>query len=319
MNGGGYYRMHRGWMDHPMFKPEPYTEREAWLWLIENAAWKDGRKRVGPCTIEVKRGQVAASLRFMACAWKWNEPKVRRFLSRMKTDAAIDAASDAGVNVITICNYEVYQSDHTQVDAADDAANDAQPTQTRRKKEGKKNPPMSPDGGLEGKPAVKPAKGERSYSAEEQAGLKPIIETYPKRLGSTGWKDACSRMADIVAAGRATWDELFQITKAHAQQMAKAGKVGTDKVPMASTFFGDQKGYWSEALEGIRRSGSGSQDKVLALYRKALIDYRKGGTWDPIFGPLPRTPGCDIPAELINEILGPPPVVSRPTLTVVNA
>lgn len=113
----GYYRMARGWMNNPVFKPEPFTEREAWLWLIEEAAWRPRKKRVGTTLIALQRGQIAASLRFMATAWGWKKDRVRRFLKRLADDSmliskcsknATPGATDC--TVITLCNYDAYQA-----------------------------------------------------------------------------------------------------------------------------------------------------------------------------------------------------------------
>jgi hypothetical protein len=43
----GTFNVARGVFDHPVFAREPFTEREAWLWLIAEAQWKPVRKRVG--------------------------------------------------------------------------------------------------------------------------------------------------------------------------------------------------------------------------------------------------------------------------------
>jgi hypothetical protein len=131
----GSYRMARGWMDNPVFKREPYTEREAWLWLIEHAAFLPHSRKIGHNRIELKRGQVAASMRYLAAAWKWSEARVRRFLRRLKGDAMIDApndaASDAPVTVISLVNYDTYQARIDHSDAASDAASDGKATQIR--------------------------------------------------------------------------------------------------------------------------------------------------------------------------------------------
>jgi hypothetical protein len=131
----GSYRMARGWMDNPVFKREPYTEREAWLWLIEHAAFLPHSRKIGHNRIELKRGQVAASMRYLAAAWKWSEARVRRFLRRLKSDAMIDApndaASDAPVTVISLVKYDTYQARIDQSDAASDAACDGKTTQIR--------------------------------------------------------------------------------------------------------------------------------------------------------------------------------------------
>ena len=105
MSGHGVFAIDRGIWDHPVFKSEPFTEREAFMWLVGAAAFRPRRVRGPAGGIELQRGQVAHSLRFMASKWKWKEPRVRRFLTRLKNDAMIDAASDAGQTVVSICNY----------------------------------------------------------------------------------------------------------------------------------------------------------------------------------------------------------------------
>lgn len=37
----GWYKMQRGWMDSPVFGKAVYSEREAWIWLIENAVFSE--------------------------------------------------------------------------------------------------------------------------------------------------------------------------------------------------------------------------------------------------------------------------------------
>ena len=81
---GGYFKMRRGWMDSRDFKPvsnkAPLCERAAWIWLIEHAAWKPQKWRVGGATIQLQRGQLIASLRYLGKAWGWSKSRVQRFL-----------------------------------------------------------------------------------------------------------------------------------------------------------------------------------------------------------------------------------------------
>ena len=132
---GGVFAISRDLFDHPMFADEPYTEREAWVWLIKEAAWRDRTVRVGKKVCALKRGQLATSMRFMADKWKWAEARVRRFLKRLKIDAMIDVSSDALATQITICNYNEYQRVSLPSDAVDAAPADAAATQHRRKQE----------------------------------------------------------------------------------------------------------------------------------------------------------------------------------------
>lgn len=104
MSRGGVFAVSRGVFDHPFFAKEPYTEREAWLWLVGEAAWEPRKARVGNDMIMLQRGQLAHSERFMAQRWGWNKSRVHRFLIRLKIEAMLDRES----NRITICNYDKY-------------------------------------------------------------------------------------------------------------------------------------------------------------------------------------------------------------------
>ena len=135
---GGYYQMHRGWLDHHALQGEPFDRRSAWCWLVEEAQWQGRRCQIGGHFVELKRGQLSHSTRFMARAWGWSEARVRRFVTRLKIDAMIDADSDAGQLVITLCNYDRYQTTPGETDAPCDAGSDAAATQTKERKKRKK-------------------------------------------------------------------------------------------------------------------------------------------------------------------------------------
>lgn len=124
----GYYLMHRGWMENPVFRNEAFSRRDAFVWLIENAAYSVTRAPTPRGTVELHRGQLCASLRYLAKAWRWDEAKVRRFLQSLQKEKIIDASTDAGQTVVTICNYDKYQLPAKATDAPDDAA----ATQQRR-------------------------------------------------------------------------------------------------------------------------------------------------------------------------------------------
>lgn len=133
----GWYRLHRGWQDHGVFRNEVFSRRDAFVWLIEHASYGGGKVPTAGGTITLERGQLSYSLRYMAAAWKWDDPKVRRFLASLVKASIIDTATDAGQTVVTIQNYAKYQA----TERRPDAATDARTTQPRRttdanKKEG---------------------------------------------------------------------------------------------------------------------------------------------------------------------------------------
>ena len=146
MTERGYIALARGTLDHPIVGCGPgrrYSPAEAWQWLLFEAAWKPRRYSAGGIVIELKRGQLAHSTRYMAQAWRWSETHVRRFLERLETGAGtgamIGADTGAGITVITICNYERYQSPQVEngadSGAPDGAGRGAKVAHDRRRKE----------------------------------------------------------------------------------------------------------------------------------------------------------------------------------------
>jgi hypothetical protein len=113
MSERGTFALDRGWFNHPAFASEPFTEREAWAWLIANAAYKDHVRRVGTFTVDLKRGQAAGSVRFLAEEWQWSKSRVDRFLDRLKKRDMLTTDAGTGILVITLCNYDKHQPQHT--------------------------------------------------------------------------------------------------------------------------------------------------------------------------------------------------------------
>jgi len=91
MSERGVFAVDRGVWEHYLLVTEaPFSRREAWLWLLSEAAWKPHRRRLADRSIELQRGQLTASLRFIAEKWRWREPRVRRFLAMLKNERMID-------------------------------------------------------------------------------------------------------------------------------------------------------------------------------------------------------------------------------------
>ena len=144
----GYFVVQRNVFEHVDFAAEPFTEREAWMWLISEAAWKPKLARVGSAsgTVKLERGDLAHSQRFLANKWKWSLKKVRCYLDRSEKQGRITRKRAHDGAVISICNYDKYQlSGHTegQTEGAPRAH------QGRKEEEGNKDKTTStPPGGL---------------------------------------------------------------------------------------------------------------------------------------------------------------------------
>jgi hypothetical protein len=105
----GTVNISRDIWDDTAFKAQPFTEREAFMWLVMEASWKPREKRVGSVVVSLDRGQLATSLRFMGEAWDWPKSTVDRFLKRLEKRDMIGTADGTGVTVITIRKYNEYQ------------------------------------------------------------------------------------------------------------------------------------------------------------------------------------------------------------------
>lgn len=107
----GWIRLHRGWRECDVFTGEPASEREAWVHLIEMAAWKPMIRRAGKGdVIEVGRGQLHTAERTLADMWFWDRKRVKRFLNRLEKYGMITQKTGPSGNLVTIRNYATYQS-----------------------------------------------------------------------------------------------------------------------------------------------------------------------------------------------------------------
>jgi hypothetical protein len=167
MSERGVFAVDRGIWDHDVLSEnQPFSRREAWLWLLSEAAWKPHKRRIIGRTIELGRGQYAGSLRFIASKWQWTEARVRRFLAVLTSSEMIDASTDAGVTVITVCKYEEYQRVSLPTDANPKIDVDAAPTQQRRKVEDKEDKEAGGEGGVTREPVINPARGKSMISED---------------------------------------------------------------------------------------------------------------------------------------------------------
>ena len=80
-----------------------------WIDLLLLASYEDNKTLLGNRITEVKRGQVIASLRFLAERWNASKDKINAFLKLLVQDGMITRESDKNTTLITICNYESYQ------------------------------------------------------------------------------------------------------------------------------------------------------------------------------------------------------------------
>ena len=98
---------------------------------------------------------MVASIRYLAGQWRWEPTRVHRFLKKLKGCNAIATATATagatGHTLISICNYEKYQSDDRDSATAIATPPDSEPQQERKKEKKERNirPISPPNGGSE--------------------------------------------------------------------------------------------------------------------------------------------------------------------------
>ena len=110
----GYIKLYRQLQANKLWLSEPFTRGQAWVDMLLLANHADGYIRKRGVRVDIKRGQLGWSERKMAERWKWSRGKVRRFLNELKTDLQIEPQKNNVTTLITITNYNEFQTTEPQ-------------------------------------------------------------------------------------------------------------------------------------------------------------------------------------------------------------
>ena len=113
----GFVAIDRAILTHPVVGIHHPERMAAWVWMICQAAWQPTRFDVAGSTITVERGQFVTSLRRMGRETGLTVKQVRGLLARLerdgmcqKTGIGSGTPEGTGATLITICNYDKFQS-----------------------------------------------------------------------------------------------------------------------------------------------------------------------------------------------------------------
>lgn len=145
-----WVRINRCLMSNEIWLKEPFTDGQAWVDLILLANHKEGYIKVRGIRLQVSRGQVGMSEVKLAERWKWSRGKVRRFVQFLVQENMIEVVQQNNCvsTLISIVNYNFYQSDGTASDTANSTADGQQTVQqtdtNKKNKEGKEVKEVKP-------------------------------------------------------------------------------------------------------------------------------------------------------------------------------
>ncbi|UWE05303.1 hypothetical protein [Laceyella sacchari] len=132
----GWISLHRKIQEHWLYtEKRKFSKFEAWIDLLMMVNHKDNTMLFGGELVHVKRGQRITSIRQLCDRWTWSNTKVNKFLQLLEADGMVKVESDAKKTVITIVNYDSYQTElrekrqaYFEKDEKNDKKNDGKTT-----------------------------------------------------------------------------------------------------------------------------------------------------------------------------------------------
>ena len=165
----GFIPLGRSFFAHYLWEEERvYSRAEAWLDLVQQGAYRAHKKMVAGVLVEVKRGRIAASERFLSDRWKWSRTKVRAFLDLLKSDNMISVQKDHETTMITLCNYETYNNGTTAKKPEKDQRKTTEEPPKDQREEGKEGEQRKHTGSARGADAEVPERKQALAQAANQ-------------------------------------------------------------------------------------------------------------------------------------------------------
>lgn len=184
-----YIPISRRLFEHQLWCEERVFSRfEAWLDILQSARFEDTKQLIGNRLIEVKRGQVLVSLRFLSGRWQWSTKKVNNFLDLLIQDKMItkETPKETGQTVLTICNYDKYNPKREEEETP--RKQEGNTLETPRKQEGNKIKKEKKEKKVEETTAFAVAKKDAATAATLSRkdtfyqSLVPYLSSYSKEM-----------------------------------------------------------------------------------------------------------------------------------------
>ena len=134
-----WFKVSRNIFESKMWNEKPFDRSHAWLDMVGNANYKDGTIFIRGNEVEIKRGQLAWSIRFMSDRWGHTQKWIEKFLKSLKRDTQITIQKTYPISLISIINYEKYQSETRKRDTQRDTQEYTQTTTILNKDKKEKN------------------------------------------------------------------------------------------------------------------------------------------------------------------------------------
>ena len=289
----GYVAISRDlWRDPDFDDGQPFTKREAWIWMIAEAEWRPRKVRRGDSVIDLGRGQFAHSLRFVAEAWGWHRNKVGRFYQMLENRDIIRTDTGTGVTLVTLCQYDSFQAKPNGggTDAGQPAGQERDSSGTNKNQDNQFNQDS----------------GAQSDEPETEVRARKLPDDFP------GQAECEAAIKYWASKGRAYLAQRIETEclKFRAHHEAKGTKSKAWSRNWQTWYvnqvqFEENSGRPASFPAANPAAPDGSESPRQALIRKVrrYVESECAPTaWlDIIDGPAPGRPGCKVPADVLRE------------------
>ncbi|CAA3979965.1 dnaD domain protein [Staphylococcus aureus] len=108
----GWISIDRSIQNHWLFKEKrTFSKIEAWIYLLMEANHSKAKVPIGNQIVTVERGQRLTSILTLSDLFNWSRFKVKTFLDLLESDGMLEVKTTSKYTLITIVNYDFYQSE----------------------------------------------------------------------------------------------------------------------------------------------------------------------------------------------------------------
>lgn len=110
----GFIMLSRGYFDNDFWNEErEYSRAEAWIDMIQMARFEAKKEIILSKVIDVQRGEIPLSRRYLQKRWGWGGTKVSNYLKILKELGMISQRQTRGQTIVKLVMYEVYNKSQT--------------------------------------------------------------------------------------------------------------------------------------------------------------------------------------------------------------
>ena len=105
----GYILLFKQIQDNWLWTDKPFAKGQAWIDLLLMANYADGEMVSKGTLVEIKRGQVFRTVKFLSDRWGWGIKKTKLFLKLLETQKMVTLEGLSNGTRITIEKYDDFQ------------------------------------------------------------------------------------------------------------------------------------------------------------------------------------------------------------------